>query len=98
MSAKVLNRRQARWSISLSRFNFVITYRPGSKQIQSDTLSRQAYLTPREGDAAYDQQNTTFIKLEQLQLKVVRTTSSMDASFLQDIRVRLNFDPLALKL
>ena len=26
MSAKVLNRRQARWSISLSRFNFVITY------------------------------------------------------------------------
>jgi len=40
MSAKVLNRRQARWSISLSRFNFVITYRPGSKQIQSDALSR----------------------------------------------------------
>jgi hypothetical protein len=26
MSAKVLNRRQARWSISLLRFNFVITY------------------------------------------------------------------------
>jgi hypothetical protein len=33
MSAKVLNRRQDHWSISLSRFNFVITYRPGSKQI-----------------------------------------------------------------
>jgi hypothetical protein len=31
MSAKVPNRQQARWSISLSRFNFVITYRPGSK-------------------------------------------------------------------
>jgi hypothetical protein len=39
MSAKVLNRRQARWSISLSRFSFVITYRPSSKQIQSDALS-----------------------------------------------------------
>jgi len=39
MSAKVLNRRQARWSISLSRFNFVITYCPGSKQIRSDALS-----------------------------------------------------------
>jgi hypothetical protein len=98
MSAKVLNRRQARWSISLSRFNFVIRYRPGSKQIQSNALSRWTYLAPREGDAAYDQQKTTFIKPEQLQLKIVRTTTSVDASFLQDIRVSLNFDPLALKL
>jgi hypothetical protein len=98
MSAKVLNRQQARWSISLSRFNFVITYRPGSKQIQSDALSRQVYLAPREGDAAYDQQKTTLIKPEQLQLKIVRTTTSVNASFLQDIRVSLNVDPLALKL
>jgi hypothetical protein len=98
MSAKVLNQRQARWSISLSRFNFVITYCPGSRQIQSDALSWRAYLAPREGDAAYDQQKTTLIKPEQLQLKIVRTTTSVDASFLQDIRVSLNFDPLALKL
>jgi len=87
MSAKVLNRRQARWNISLSRFNFVITYRSGSKQIRSDALSRRAYLAPKEGDAAYDQQKTTLIKPEQLQLKTVRTTTSVDASFLQDIRV-----------
>jgi hypothetical protein len=40
MSAKVLNRQHARWSISLSRFKFVITYRPSSKQIQFDALSR----------------------------------------------------------
>jgi hypothetical protein len=98
MSAKVLNRRQARWNISLSRFNFVITYRPGSKQIRSDALSRRAYLAPREGDVAYDQQKTTLIKPEQLQLKIVRTTTSVDASFLQDIRASLKFDPLALKL
>jgi hypothetical protein len=71
MSTKVLNQRQARWSISLSRFNFVITYPPGSKQIQSDALSRRAYLAPREGDATYDQQKTTLIKLKQLQLKIV---------------------------
>jgi hypothetical protein len=66
MSAKVLNRQQARWSLSLSCFNFVITYCPGSKQIRSDALSRRAYLAPREGDVAYDQQKTTLIKLEQL--------------------------------
>ena len=33
MSAKVLNRRQARWSISLLCFNFIITYRPGTQKI-----------------------------------------------------------------
>ncbi len=98
MSAKVLNRRQACWSISLSRFNFVIIYRPGSKQIWSDALSQRAYLAPREGDAIYDQQKTTLIKPEQLQLKIVRTTTSVDASFLQDIRVSLKFDLFALKL
>lgn len=98
MSIKVLNQRQARWSISFLCFNFVITYRPGSKQIRSDALSRWTYLAPREGDGAYDQQKTTLIKPEQLQLKTVRTTTSMDASFLQDIRVSLKFDPLALKL
>ena len=98
MSAKVLNRRQARWSISLSRFNFVITYRPGSQQIRSDALSRRAYLAPKEGDIAFDQQKTTVIKPEQLQLKTVCITTSVDAAFLQDIRVSLQSDPLALKL
>jgi len=82
----------------LSRFNFVITYRPGSKQIRSDALSRRAYLAPREGDATYDQQKTTLIKPEQLQLKTVRTTTSEDASFFQDIQGSLKVDPLALKL
>ena len=29
MTARVLNRRQAQWNMSLSRFDFVITYWPG---------------------------------------------------------------------
>ena len=85
ISAKVLNRRQARWSISLSRFNFIIIYRPGTQQIQSDALSRRAYLAPKEGDAAYDQQQFTLLKLEQLQLRTTYITTSMDVAFLQDI-------------
>jgi hypothetical protein len=36
MSARVLNRRQARWSMSLSRFDFVITYRLGNLQALQD--------------------------------------------------------------
>ena len=97
MSAKVLNRRQARWSISLSRFNFIITYRPETQQIRSDALSRRAYLAPKEGDATYDQQRSTLLKPEQLQLRTTHITTSMDVAFFQDIRVSLQSDPLALK-
>ena len=85
MSTKVLNRRQARWSISLSRFNFIITYRLGTQQIQSDALSRRAYLAPKEGDTAYNQQRSTLLKPEQLQLRTTHITTSMDVAFLQDI-------------
>uniref|UniRef100_A0A8D0AE73 Chromo domain-containing protein n=1 Tax=Sander lucioperca TaxID=283035 RepID=A0A8D0AE73_SANLU len=40
-SAKRLNSRQARWAIFFSRFNFTLTYRPGSRNVKPDALSRQ---------------------------------------------------------
>ena len=42
MSSKLLNRRQARWSEFLSKFNFKITYKPGSLNNKTDTLTRQS--------------------------------------------------------
>ncbi|MBN3319773.1 ARHG9 factor, partial [Atractosteus spatula] len=39
-SAKRLCPRQARWSLFFSRFNFLITYTPGSKNVKADALSR----------------------------------------------------------
>lgn len=39
-SAKRLNPRQARWALFFSRFDFVISYRPGSKNTKPDALSR----------------------------------------------------------
>lgn len=39
-SAKHLNPRQARWSLFFSRFDFSVTYRPGSKNTKADALSR----------------------------------------------------------
>ncbi|XP_049335604.1 uncharacterized protein LOC125802248 [Astyanax mexicanus] len=39
-SAKRLNPRQARWSLFFSRFDFSITYRPGSRNGKADALSR----------------------------------------------------------
>uniref|UniRef100_A0A3B3HRG1 Gypsy retrotransposon integrase-like protein 1 n=1 Tax=Oryzias latipes TaxID=8090 RepID=A0A3B3HRG1_ORYLA len=40
-SAKRLNSRQARWCLFFDRFNFSITYRPGSRNIKPDALSRK---------------------------------------------------------
>lgn len=40
-TAKRLNPRQARWSLFFNRFNFSLSYRPGSKNAKPDSLSRQ---------------------------------------------------------
>jgi len=39
-STKQANPRQSRWSLFFSRFNLIISYRPGSKNIKPDSLSR----------------------------------------------------------
>lgn len=39
-SAKHLNPRQAPWALFFTRFNFIVTYRPGSKNGKADALSR----------------------------------------------------------
>jgi hypothetical protein len=45
-AAKALNQRQARWSLFFSRFDFQLSYRPGSKGGKPDALSRMpAYMT-----------------------------------------------------
>ncbi|KAK3507348.1 hypothetical protein QTP70_014831, partial [Hemibagrus guttatus] len=38
--AKRLNPHQARWALFFTRFNFTISYRPGSKNVKADALSR----------------------------------------------------------
>ena len=40
-TAQKLNRQQARWSLYLLEFNVSLIHLPGSKMIQSDTLSQQ---------------------------------------------------------
>ena len=41
MKAQKLNRRQARWALYLSRFDFVLKHVPGSKMEKADSLSRR---------------------------------------------------------
>ncbi len=39
-SAKRLSSRQARWALFFGRFNFTLSYQPGSKNVKPDALSR----------------------------------------------------------
>ena len=41
MKAQKLNRKQARWALYLSRFNFTLKHVPGSKMEKADSLSRR---------------------------------------------------------
>ena len=41
MKAQKLNRRQARWALYLSRFNFMLKHVPGSRMGRADSLSKR---------------------------------------------------------
>ena len=43
-SARVLSRRQARWAQFLTRFDFIILYRPGMQQGKANALSWRPYM------------------------------------------------------
>ncbi|KAJ6437919.1 reverse transcriptase [Purpureocillium lavendulum] len=53
-TTKVLNQRQVRWSEFLSQFNFRIIYRPGSKAVRPDALSRRSQDVPSKSDVDDD--------------------------------------------
>src|SRR5919198_1451365 len=57
MSAKKLNRRQARWSLTLARFDFVMHHRPGKTMGKLDALSRRA----DHGSGAEDNKDITLL-------------------------------------
>ncbi|OJT10654.1 Transposon Tf2-12 polyprotein [Trametes pubescens] len=60
MSSRVLNRRQARWSMFLSEFNFRLDYAPGIKN-PADAPSRRADFAPREGDAVLSENHKALL-------------------------------------
>lgn len=62
MSTKNLNRRQARWSEFLSRFDFVIVYRPGKAGGKPDSLTRRSGDLPEGGDERLQNLSQTVLK------------------------------------
>lgn len=57
-TAKRLNSRQARWALFFDRFRFSLSFRPGSKNIKPDALSRQHQ---KESDSVASEQECTIL-------------------------------------
>lgn len=66
MTSQVLNRRQARWSMFLSEFNFRLDYAPGKRNL-ADAPSRRADYFPQEGDDVLLEQRKTLLSSEHLE-------------------------------
>ena len=93
-TARVLNRRQARWAQFLTRFDFKIIFRPGKQQGKADALSRRSYLALRPGDPAFDNQKQILLGPSKLQATTVYATP-LESSLVDTIRQRLHFDDFA---
>ena len=69
-TAQKLNRRQARWSLYLSRFNFTLHHRPGKSMKKSDALSRRA----DHGTKEQDNSNIILLKPDMFQIAALTHT------------------------
>jgi len=67
ITAKKLNRRQARWSLYLARFDFKLTYRPGRCIGKPDALSRR----PDHGKGASDNEDMVLLRPELLAIQAL---------------------------
>jgi len=66
MKVQKLNRRQARWTLYLSRFSFTLKHVLGSKIGKADSLSRRPYW---EVGVEKDNEDEILVKLEWLEVK-----------------------------
>jgi len=66
MKVQKLNRRQARWALYLSRFNFMLKHVPGSKMGKAGSLSRRP---DWEIGVEKDNEDKTLVKPEWLEVR-----------------------------
>ena len=90
-TARTLTRRQARWSLFLSRFDFTITYRPGRQGGKPDALSRRSDLKP-EG---VDNEERTLLDPKFFRVMAIKrgaTHVDGDRALLRDMRKAKAYD------
>jgi len=69
MKVQKLNRRQARWALYLSRFNFMLKHIPGSKMGKVDNLSRRP---DWEIEVERDNKDEMLVKREWLKVRKMK--------------------------
>jgi len=72
MTAKKLNRRQARWSLYLARFDFKLAHRPGRSIGKPDALSWR----PDHGKETSDNEDVVLLRLELLVIQALEGIQS----------------------
>jgi len=88
-TAQDLTRRQARWSLYLSRFDFRLFYKPGTANTQVDPLSRlPIHLVP---DSA-DNLRQVVLRLEHF-AQVAATSTETSDTLERDIKAATDLDP-----
>jgi len=84
MTAKKLNRRQARWSLHLARFDFLLHHCPRRTMGKPDALSRRA----DHGNGASDNENIVLLRPKFLVVHALEEVelTGMKQKILSDIR------------
>jgi hypothetical protein len=97
MTAKKLNRRQARWSLFLSRFNFTLHHRPGKQSLKPDLLSRRS----DHGKGENDNSDIVLLKPEFFQIQALKQghilLTGEESDLLKRIRDAKDFDESVVK-
>ena len=82
--AKHMNRRQARWSMFLTDFDYRIVYRAGKYGAKPDLLTRRSDLVPKPGDLTIVQQVKSIIPLTNFDSSMI---SSLGADFSEPLLI-----------
>ncbi|GLB45966.1 putative retrotransposable element tf2 155 kda protein type 1-like [Lyophyllum shimeji] len=84
LTAKKLNRCQARWSLYLANFDFVLHHRPGRSMGKPDALSRR----PDHGDGSSDNTDIVLLKPEFFAVRALQglIAAGEENQILRDIR------------
>jgi len=84
MTAKKLNRRQARWSLYLARFDFKLTHRPGRCMGKPDALSQRL----DHGKGASNNEDVVLLRLELLAIQAFEEVQmkGLEKNILREIR------------
>jgi len=90
--AQKLNRRQARWSLYLSRFDFTLHHKPGCSMGKPDALSRRA----DHGSGRDDNSNMTMLSPELFRIHALSGLDIVgeERDILRDVRRSLRDDDL----